>query len=203
MVRPFIVEKKQDIVKIKFYLLTSQDLKSKLGYVIVILSFFIIILYYLISILSWGIWYLIKYLNNEEILQRTTGLLGLWYLAIFILSIIVSFFWFCGGLRALFTFVIIEFNDQKLSIFKRVLGCKCKRISISKADLSPLKEKQCKTQVPKVRNTSLRIRYRRRNIELAGHFLPKAMDFIKDTYHLYKTSEFSHFYVKVKNLYLK
>ena len=62
--------------------------------------------------------------------------------------------------------------------------------------------KPLSTRVPKVINKSLRIYYKRRNIELAGDLLPEAINAVKDTYDRYRNSKFSDFYDRTKELYL-
>jgi hypothetical protein len=77
------------------------------------------------------------------------------------------------------------------------------RFSIAQADLIPLREQQKQTTVPEVKNSVLLMQRHGKEIELAGHLLPGAMELTQQIYADYRISTFSHFYDKIRPIYLK
>lgn len=143
-----------------------------------------------------------EYLSNVENSQQKIVSLLIWFFLTLPFAVVTFFIW-NPWLKAIFVRTVIEFNPDKIIVWEQAFGSQRKILSISQSDLLPLQEKKINTQVPQVRNSSLCIRYRRKNIELAGHLLPKAMDTVRDTYDCYRNNSFSYFYSQVKNIHLE
>ena len=197
--RPFIVQKQQNTVRITFNKVTSYDLKANCS-LILFMSLFLIGAIY--GVATTIIFILPEYLSNAEDSAERMALLFVCFAQMIPFTAIAFFIW-NPWLRSIFIRTVIEFNSEQIIVWEKGFGSQRQILSIPQADLLPLQEKQINTQVPQVRNTSLRIRYRRRNIELAGHLLPEAMDTIQNTYDRYRQNKFTEFYHHTLELYLE
>ena len=197
--RPFIVDKQQDAVKITFNKVSTYDLKANFGLFLFMLLFFLGAIYGLVIMVIFA---LLEYLNNAENSQQQIALLFAGSFQTLTFAVVAFFIW-NPWLKAVFIKTVIEFNQNNIVVWEQAFGSRHKILSIPQSDLLELQEKQVNTQVPQVENTSLRIRYRRKNIELAGHLLPEAMNAVREIYDRYRNSNFDEFYDCTKELYLE
>ena len=197
--RPFILNKQQDTVKITFSKVTTYDLKANFGLILFLFVFFIAAIYGSVMMIAFGV---PEYINNSDNPEQQISRLVAGSFQVIMFTGVAFFIW-NPWLRAIFVRTVIEFNPEEITVWEQAFGSQRKILSIYQPDLLPLQEKQVNTQVPEVENASLRIRYRRRNIELAGHLLPKAMDAVRDTYYRYRSNSFNDFYAKTEITHLE
>ncbi|MEL6496563.1 MAG: hypothetical protein AAFQ41_15785 [Cyanobacteria bacterium J06623_7] len=196
--RPFIVRKQPNSVTVTFSKVTSYDLKANFGFILFMSLFFIGAIYGIATSIIW----IPEYLNGTANSAEQTTLLLVSMVQIIPLIFVAWFIW-NPWLKAIFIRTVIEFNSEQIIVWEKAFGSQRQVLSIPQKDLLTLEEKRVNTQVPQVRNTSLRIRYRRQNIELAGHLLPQAMDTVQDIYDRYRHNKFSQFYHQTQELYLE
>lgn len=197
--RPFIRRKQHNAIEIEFHRVTAYDLKANFAVVIFLLLFCIAALWGAVTMVVFAIPDVIK---DPEVSEHLSILIPTLALpAIFMMAI--AFFIWNNYLKQIFIRLILKFERDKFIVTEQAFGSKSEIINISKLDLPSLQEKQENTQVPQVKNTSLRIRHRGKNIEIAGHLLPEAMNIVQATYDRYRNSEFNNFYLQTENIFLE
>jgi hypothetical protein len=197
--RPFVVQKLPDAIRIEFYTISSQDLQANFALVGLLLLFFLFSSYGLVSMFVFG---LPGYLNHLERPEYLPIVLSAWSFQVVFFSVIPYLIW-RTGLRLLFTKKILDFKAGEFIVGETVFERYRKLFSIRQTELLPLKEKQKNVTVPGMSNTALLIRQRGKDVEVAGHLLPEAMEAIQQVFKHYRTSTFNRFYCETKPLYLK
>jgi hypothetical protein len=204
--RPFILKKEANSVVIQFSKVTAYDIKANFMLLMFLALFCVAAFYGCFATVFWVIPDAMKDITNEPKIQENlaSGLLLLFVLGFpGLIQGGLAFFLWQKCLRHIFTTVTIRFTENELVVIERTLGMRSQIANLSPSALLPLEEKRENTQVPHVRNTSLKMRSRRKNIELAGHLLPQAMDLVRDTYNRYCHDSFSTFYHQTKEVYME
>lgn len=204
--RPFILKKEANSVVIQFSRVTAYDIKANFMLLMFLALFCVAAFYGCLATVFWIIPDVMRDITNEPKIQEN---LASPLLLLFVLGFPgliqggLAYFLWQKCLRHIFTTVTIRFTENELVVIERIFGMRSQIANLSPSALLPLEEKKENTQVPHVRNTSLKMRYRRKNIELAGHLLPQAMDLVRDTYNRYCHDSFSTFYHQTKKAYME
>ena len=193
---PFILRKETNSIVLQFSKVITYDIKLKLISTTAIATFILITLYRVLMPF-WGIAEIIPDLVKDPIdlggLAFLLFLLTLLSLPILVLAVLV-YFLLRQSLEYMFTTVRVGFTENELIVVKKVFGIGLQVAKLSPSELLPREEKRVNTQFPNVRNSLLKMHYRRKKLELAGHLLPPAMDLVKDTYDRYRRDSSSTFY---------
>ncbi|MDX2212603.1 MAG: hypothetical protein SFY66_04860 [Oculatellaceae cyanobacterium bins.114] len=206
--RSFTLQKKPSFVRIEFYIVSSQDIQAifesrdpqaNIFTLISLTVMFLFSTYALIHIIAFE---LSSYLTNIQ--DRNE-----YPLSIVLLSIQILFFsmlsWLIWNfaIHPFFVKKVLEFKADKLVVGEKIFGLYRKLFSIHQTDLLPLKQYSKGARKPGVSNTVLLIQRRGKDIEIAGHLLPIAMEIVQETYDRYRTSTFDHFYDNTQPAYFE
>ena len=204
--RPFILKKEANSVVIQFSKVTTYDIKANFMLLTFLALFCLAAFYGCLATIFWTIPDVMNDITNDPKIQEN---LASPLLLLFVLGFPglmqggIAYFLWQKCLRYVFTTAIIRFTENELVVMEKAFGMRSQIANLSPSALLSLEEKRANTQVPNVRNTSLKMRYRRKNIELAGHLLPQAMDLVRDTYDRYRHDSFSTFYHQTKEAYIE
>ncbi|MEO0534467.1 MAG: hypothetical protein AAF215_11460 [Cyanobacteria bacterium P01_A01_bin.123] len=196
--RAFVVQKQSDSIRIEFYKISSQDLQENFAIICVPLMFFLFALYGLVVMVVFG---LSDYLNDPIASDNLFLILPAWGFQVLFFTAVVYFIW-SKFLYLLFAKVVLSFDDNNLTAYEILFGYRRQVFGIEKSSLSPLREQERSTKVPGMKNAALMIQRRGKDVELAGHLLPEAMETVQQVYTSYRTSTFNRFYAEIQPVYL-
>jgi hypothetical protein len=106
-------------------------------------------------------------------------------------------------IRPFFVKKILDFKPGKLVVGEMTFGFYRKLFSIHQSELLPLKQQHRETKTPGVSHTGLLLQRRGRDVEIARHLLPAAMEIVQKTYDRYRTDTFNNFYNNTQPAYFE
>lgn len=195
--RPFILSKRNNIVRISFYKISSQDINENI--VAVIFSCFLF-LFFIVGSVNMFRFGLLESIQDESLLPEARSFViaaGIFQCSIFVAGALM--FWVLG-VNHFFAIRTIDFRADKLIMRESILGISRRLLRVHFKDLCPLVEERKSTKIPEVRNTALLISRRGKKIELAGQLLPEAMNIVQSTYDTYRESDFHQFYDDIESI---
>ncbi|MEL6441407.1 MAG: hypothetical protein AAFQ80_19405 [Cyanobacteria bacterium J06621_8] len=204
--RPFILKKEANSVVIQFSKVTAYDIKANFMLLAFLAVFCLAAFYGCLATIFMTLPSVMNDITNDPKIPKDIASPLLLFFIFGFPGLIqggIAYFLWQKYLRYVFTTVIIRFSENELIVMEKAFGMRSQIANLSPSALLPLKEKRENTEVPDVRNTSLKMRYRRKNIALAGHLLPQAMDLVQDTYDRYRHDPFNTFYDQTKEAYME
>ncbi len=197
-VRPFILQKEPNCIRIEFHKISSQVLKAEFAQLCFLLFFFLLPIF--------GTFQMVMLALSEgmDIVNSRNPVVALivWGFPVFS-YIIVSYTIWQLVLRSLFVKKILDFTPNELVIGELAFGRYRKLFSIERANLCPLRETYKETTISELKAAILLIQHRGRQRELAAQLLPEAMETVQTVYDRYCASTFKHFYCDTQAVYLR
>lgn len=198
--RPFVLSKRGNLVRISFYKISPQDIHQNIVTVAFSCFIFLFSIVGAVNMVRFG---LLESLQDDSIVPEARPvIIAASIFPCFILIVMALLFWMLF-IRHFFAIRVIEFRDKKLIIRESTLGFSRRLLQVHIKDLRSLVEKRRNTKIPEVRNTALLISQSGKQIEIASHLLPEAMNIVQSTYDKYRESDFHQFYDETQPILIK